>query len=98
MDTRQVIATLPALQLIEKLRARHGPVLFHQSGGCCDGASPTCFPTDDFIVGDTVAYHFHEPLGVVGQIIPWNFPLLMACWKLASALVAGNCVVMRTTR
>ena len=37
---------------------------------------------------DTVAYHFHEPLGVVGQIIPWNFPLLMACWKLAPALAA----------
>lgn len=44
---------------------------------------------------DTVAYHFHEPLGVVGQIIPWNFPLLMAAWKLAPALAAGNCVVMK---
>ncbi len=44
---------------------------------------------------DTVAYHFHEPLGVVGQIIPWNFPLLMAIWKLAPALAAGNCVVLK---
>ena len=44
---------------------------------------------------NTVAYHFHEPLGVVGQIIPWNFPLLMACWKLAPALAAGNCVIMK---
>src|ERR1700690_4250494 len=44
---------------------------------------------------DTVAYHFHEPLGVVGQIIPWNFPLLMACWKLAPAIAAGNCVVLK---
>ena len=44
---------------------------------------------------DTVAYHFHEPLGVVGQIIPWNFPLLMAVWKLAPALAAGNCVVLK---
>ena len=43
----------------------------------------------------TVAYHFHEPLGVVGQIIPWNFPLLMAAWKLAPALAAGNCVVLK---
>lgn len=43
----------------------------------------------------TVAYHFHEPLGVVGQIIPWNFPILMAAWKLAPALAAGNCVVMK---
>jgi len=47
------------------------------------------------IDNNTVAYHFHEPLGVVGQIIPWNFPLLMACWKLAPALAAGNCVVMK---
>jgi len=47
------------------------------------------------IDADTVAYHFHEPLGVVGQIIPWNFPLLMACWKLAPALAAGNCVVIK---
>jgi aldehyde dehydrogenase len=43
----------------------------------------------------TVAYHFHEPLGVVGQIIPWNFPLLMAVWKLAPALAAGNCIVLK---
>jgi aldehyde dehydrogenase len=44
---------------------------------------------------DTVAYHFHEPLGVVGQIIPWNFPILMASWKLAPALAAGNAVVLK---
>ncbi len=44
---------------------------------------------------DTVAYHFSEPLGVVGQIIPWNFPLLMAAWKLAPALAAGNCVILK---
>ena len=43
----------------------------------------------------TVAYHFHEPLGVVGQIIPWNFPILMAAWKLGPALAAGNCVVLK---
>ncbi len=47
------------------------------------------------IDNDTVAYHFHEPLGVVGQIIPWNFPILMATWKLAPALAAGNCVVLK---
>jgi aldehyde dehydrogenase len=47
------------------------------------------------IDSDTVAYHYHEPLGVVGQIIPWNFPLLMATWKLAPALAAGNCVVLK---
>ena len=44
---------------------------------------------------DTIAYHFHEPLGVVGQIIPWNFPILMAVWKLAPALAAGNAVVLK---
>jgi aldehyde dehydrogenase len=44
---------------------------------------------------DLIAYHFHEPLGVVGQIIPWNFPLLMAVWKIAPALAAGNCIVLK---
>jgi len=44
---------------------------------------------------ETYAYHFHEPLGVVGQIIPWNFPLLMAAWKVAPALAAGNCIVLK---
>ena len=44
---------------------------------------------------DMVAYHYHEPLGVVGQIIPWNFPLLMATWKLSPAVAAGNCVVLK---
>jgi aldehyde dehydrogenase len=44
---------------------------------------------------DTIAYHFHEPLGVVGQIIPWNFPILMAAWKMAPALAAGNCIVLK---
>ncbi len=48
------------------------------------------------IDANTVSYHFHEPLGVVGQIIPWNFPLLMAGWKLAPALAAGNCIVLKS--
>ena len=47
------------------------------------------------IDSETYAYHYHEPLGVVGQIIPWNFPILMAVWKLAPALAAGNCVVLK---
>ncbi|KEQ26006.1 aldehyde dehydrogenase [Paenibacillus tyrfis] len=58
-----------------------------------------CIRTEEGTIGevdsDTVAYHFHEPLGVVGQIIPWNFPLLMATWKIAPALAAGNCVVLK---
>jgi len=44
---------------------------------------------------NTVAYHFKEPLGVVGQIVPWNFPLLMATWKIAPAIGAGNCTVIK---
>jgi len=51
--------------------------------------------TSSLIDEQTVAYHFHEPLGVVAQIIPWNFPILMAAWKLAPALAAGNCVVLK---
>src|SRR3984957_11493765 len=47
------------------------------------------------IDNDTIAYHFKEPLGVVGQIIPWNFPLLMAAWKIVPALAAGNCTVIK---
>ncbi len=58
-----------------------------------------CVRTQEGSIGeidhDTIAYHFHEPLGVVGQIIPWNFPLLMAAWKLAPALAVGNCVVLK---
>ncbi len=58
-----------------------------------------CLRSQDGSIGEidetTVAYHFHEPLGVVGQIIPWNFPILMAAWKLAPALAAGNCVLLK---
>ena len=59
--------------------------------GCIRAQEGNLSQIDD----DTVAYHFHEPLGVVGQIIPWNFPLLMATWKLAPAVAAGNCVVLK---
>ncbi|XSG81660.1 MAG: aldehyde dehydrogenase [Methyloligella sp. ZOD6] len=58
-----------------------------------------CIRTQEGSIGElddnTVAYHFHEPLGVVGQIIPWNFPILMAAWKIAPALAAGNCIVLK---
>ena len=59
------------------------------------GATRSLEGTTTEIDQDTVAYHFHEPLGVVGQIIPFNFPLLMASWKLAPALAAGNCTVIK---
>jgi uncharacterized protein (DUF779 family) len=52
MDTRRVIATDAALALIESLTKKHGPVMFHQSGGCCDGSAPMCYPQGDLIVGD----------------------------------------------
>ena len=59
----------------------------------------SCIRAQEGSIGEldetTVAYHFHEPLGVIGQIIPWNFPILMAAWKLAPALAAGNCVVLK---
>ncbi len=64
---------------------------FRYFAGCARAQEGTMSEIDH----DTVAYHFHEPLGVVGQIIPWNFPILMAVWKLAPALAAGNCVVLK---
>ncbi|MEZ5479957.1 MAG: aldehyde dehydrogenase family protein [Thiolinea sp.] len=64
---------------------------FRYFAGCLRAQEGTLGEIDN----NTVAYHFHEPLGVVGQIIPWNFPLLMASWKLAPALAAGNCVVLK---
>ncbi|MGD0990409.1 MAG: aldehyde dehydrogenase family protein [Candidatus Sulfotelmatobacter sp.] len=64
---------------------------FRYFAGCIRAEEGTVSEIDN----DTIAYHFKEPLGVVGQIIPWNFPLLMAAWKLAPAIVAGNCVVIK---
>ncbi|NMG44369.1 aldehyde dehydrogenase family protein [Aromatoleum toluvorans] len=64
---------------------------FRYFAGCIRAQEGSLAELDD----NTVAYHFHEPLGVVGQIIPWNFPILMAAWKLAPALAAGNCVVLK---
>lgn len=64
---------------------------FRYFAGCARAQEGSIAEVD----ADTIAYHYHEPLGVVGQIIPWNFPLLMATWKLAPALAAGNCVVLK---
>src|ERR1700719_3927006 len=64
---------------------------FRYFAGCIRAQEGSLGELDD----DTVAYHFHEPLGVVGQTIPWNFPILMAVWKLAPALAAGNAVVIK---
>ena len=64
---------------------------FRYFAGCLRAQEGTMAEIDE----NTVSYHVHEPLGVVGQIIPWNFPILMAAWKLGPALAAGNCVVMK---
>ena len=64
---------------------------FRYFAGCIRAQEGSLSQIDE----DTVGYHFHEPLGVVGKIIPWNFPILMAVWKLAPALAAGNCVVLK---
>ncbi len=64
---------------------------FRYYAGCIRAQEGSISQIDD----DTVAYHFHEPIGVVGQIIPWNFPMLMAAWKLAPALAAGNCIIIK---
>ncbi len=64
---------------------------FRYFAGCIRAQEGTAAEIDEH----TASYHFHEPLGVVGQIIPWNFPILMAAWKLAPALAAGNCVVLK---
>jgi aldehyde dehydrogenase len=64
---------------------------FRYFAGCIRAQEGTLSELDEH----TVAYHFHEPLGVVAQIIPWNFPILMAAWKIAPALAAGNCIVLK---
>lgn len=64
---------------------------FRYFAGCIRAQEGTVAQID----AETYAYHFHEPLGVVGQIIPWNFPILMAVWKVAPALAAGNCIVLK---
>jgi aldehyde dehydrogenase len=64
---------------------------FRYFAGCIRAQEGTSAEIDEF----TASYHFHEPLGVVGQIIPWNFPILMAAWKIAPALAAGNCIVLK---
>ena len=78
----QVLATLPALQLIDRLRARHGPLLFHQSGGCCDGSSPMCCAEGDFLIGD------HDVrLGEIGGAPFWISGPQFAYWKHTQLIV-----------
>lgn len=78
----QVIATEAALQLIERLNARHGPVLFHQSGGCCDGSSPMCYPVAEFLLGD------HDvALGEIGGAAFYISPAQFGYWKHTQLII-----------
>ena len=79
---------------IRETRAADVPLAidhFRYFAGCIRAEEGSIAP----IAHDMIAYHFKEPLGVVGQIIPWNFPLLMAAWKIAPALAAGNCTIIK---
>ena len=78
----QVMATLPALQLIETLQARHGDLLFHQSGGCCDGSSPMCFAQGDFIVGDR-----DVRMGEIGGAPFYISPAQFDYWKHTQLII-----------
>ena len=78
----KVIATDSASALIEMLRQRHGPVLFHQSGGCCDGSSPMCYPQDDFIVGDR-----DVQLGVIADAPFYMSPSQYEYWKHTQLII-----------
>src|SRR3954471_4653305 len=94
LETLAFLETLDNGKPIRETRAADLPLAidhFRYFAGCLRAQEGHVSQLDE----DTVAYHFHEPLGVVGQIIPWNFPLLMAAWKLAPALAAGNCVVLK---
>ncbi|MEN5203456.1 DUF779 domain-containing protein [Stenotrophomonas sp. TWI700] len=79
---RQVMATLAALQLIETLQARHGDLLFHQSGGCCDGSSPMCFAQGDFIVGDR-----DVRMGEIGGAPFYISPSQFEYWKHTQLII-----------
>lgn len=94
LQTLAMVETLDNGKPIRETMAADIPLAidhFRYFAACVRAQEGSLAEIDD----DTVAYHFHEPLGVVGQIIPWNFPILMAAWKMAPALAAGNCVVLK---
>ncbi len=94
LDLLAMVETIDNGKPIRETKAADLPLAvdhFRYFAGCIRAQEGSLSEIDH----DTVAYHFHEPLGVVAQIIPWNFPLLMAVWKLAPALAAGNCVILK---
>ena len=78
----RVIATNPALDLLAQIVKEHGPVLFHQSGGCCDGSSPMCYPQDDYIVGDN-----DVRLGTIGDAPFYISESQFAYWKHTQLII-----------
>ncbi len=94
LEVLALVETLDNGKAIRETRAADIPLAidhFRYFAGCIRAQEGSICEID----ATTYAYHYHEPLGVVGQIIPWNFPILMATWKLAPALAAGNCVVLK---
>lgn len=81
-EVEQVTATPVAIELIDRLRAKHGPLMFHQSGGCCDGSSPMCYPQDDFIVGDR-----DVKLGEIGGAPFYISPSQFQYWKHTQLII-----------
>jgi uncharacterized protein len=78
----QVTATPAAIELIDRLRAEHGPILFHQSGGCCDGSSPMCYPQSDFLIGDRDVL-----LGEIGGVPFYISPAQFEYWKHTQLII-----------
>jgi uncharacterized protein (DUF779 family) len=82
MDVKRVIATEAALQLIEKLKGKYGPLMFHQSGGCCDGSSPMCYPGQEFQVGGSDVL-----LGEIGAVPFYMGASQFEYWKHTQLII-----------
>jgi uncharacterized protein len=82
MEVKRVVATEAALQLIEQLKAKYGPLMFHQSGGCCDGSSPMCYPEEEFKVGGSDVL-----LGEIGAVPFYMSASQFAYWKHTQLII-----------
>ena len=82
MEVKRVVATEPALQLIEKLKVKHGLLMFHQSGGCCDGSSPMCYPEQEFKVGGSDVL-----LGEIGAVRFYMSASQFEYWKHTQLII-----------
>ena len=81
-EVLRVVATPAALALIDVVRAKHGPVMFHQSGGCCDGSAPMCYPQGEFIIGD-----YDKLLGAIGGAPFWMSGPQFEYWKHTQLII-----------